>query len=251
MIYNQFAFIYDQLMNNAPYDEWIRFTEEILEKFQIKPKQIVDLGCGTGSIAIPLHKKGFQMVGVDLSEEMLAMAYDKMISQQVHFPLIQQDMRELELPNKADLILSYCDSLNYLHNIDEVATTFSKVNQQLADDGYFIFDLHSPYKLTHIFNGQTFAWNEEDVSVIWETEVDTEQLVVEHDLTFFVQQDGNENCYEKFEEQHRQQTYSIDTIQSVLAKNGFDLLATYGDFQLQNVTDQTERIFYIARKLGV
>ncbi|WP_339063798.1 class I SAM-dependent methyltransferase [Tepidibacillus marianensis] len=186
MIYNQFATIYDQLMQDAPYDEWVRLTEEIISKFQIDPKQVVDLGCGTGSIAIPLHKKGYQMLGVDLSEEMLAMAYDKMMEQQTHFPLIQQDMCELELPSKVDFIFSYCDSLNYLDSAHDLEITFQKVHDQLQEKGYFVFDLHSPYKITHIFNGQTFAWNEEDVSVIWETEVDVERLIVEHDLTFLL-----------------------------------------------------------------
>jgi len=248
MIYNQFATIYDQLMQEAPYDEWVRFTEEIISMFEIDPHQIVDLGCGTGSISIPLHKKGYQMLGVDLSEEMLAMAYDKMMGQQIHFPLIQQDMRELQLPNKVDLIISYCDSLNYLQSAEELEKTFKKVHYQLNNKGYFVFDLHSPYKITNIFNGKTFAWNEEDVSVIWETEVDAEHLIVEHDLTFFVQKD--ENCFEKFEEHHKQQTYTIELIKELLIKVEFELLATYGDFQLQPVTNETERIFYVARKLG-
>ncbi|TCS83780.1 class I SAM-dependent DNA methyltransferase [Tepidibacillus fermentans] len=246
MMYNRFAYIYDVLMKDAPYEEWIRFTEEIIDQYQINPNQIIDLGCGTGSIAIPLAKKGYQMIGIDLSEEMLSIAYDKMMDQHLQFPLLQQDMRELELQNQAELIIRYCDSLNYLIGLDYLRQTFVRVNQHLKKKGFFVFDLHSPYKLTHIFANQTFAWNEDDISVIWETTVDLEQLIVEHELTFFVEQD--DECYQKFEETHVQQTYPIEKVKQLLEETGFELLTTYGDFQLEPVRDTTERIFYIAQK---
>lgn len=246
LMYNKFAYVYDHLMKDAPYSEWVSITEAIIEKYHISPKQIVDLGCGTGNIALPLRQSGYQMVGIDLSADMLSIAHDKMAAKNLSFPLIQQDMREFNLPNKAELIISYCDSLNYLDGIEDVKQTFIQVNKHLSSGGYFIFDMHSPYKILQIYNQNTFAWNDEDISVIWLPEVDENELIVEHDLTFFVK--DSEACYEKFNEVHRQQTYSIKSVRKLLIDIGFEIIDIFGDFQLQPVNETTERIFYVARK---
>ena len=246
MNYHKFAYIYDELMKDAPYEEWVKLTLQLIEKLGINPKNIVDLGCGTGNIAIPLSKQGYQLTGIDLSEDMLSVAYDKMQENQVMFPLFQQNMMELELPHLAELIVSYCDSLNYLNGMEEVKQTFKQVHQNLEEGGYFFFDMHSPYKITKIFNQHSFAWNDEDISVIWLTDVDDEKLTVEHNLTFFVAQE--DHLYEKFHEVHMQQTYTIEQVNELLVETGYDLVATYGDFQLTPVTETTERIFYVAKK---
>ncbi|KXG43151.1 class I SAM-dependent DNA methyltransferase [Tepidibacillus decaturensis] len=246
MNYKKFAYVYDQLMKDAPYDQWIKITEMLVKKYNLHPSQIIDLGCGTGNIAIPLSKQGYQMIGVDLSEEMLSIAFDKMLESHVSFPLIQQNMMELDIDQKVGLIISYCDSFNYLHGIEEVKKAFIQVNKHLEDGAYFIFDMHSPYKFREVFHGQTFAWNDEDISVIWQTEVDIDQLMVNHDLTFFVKQ--SERCYEKFQETHIQQTYSMEMVKQGLEETGFELEEVFGDFQLQPVQENTERIFYVARK---
>ncbi len=246
MNYHKFANIYDQLMKDAPYEEWVKITEQLMEKLEIEPKSMIDLGCGTGNIAIPMSKRGYQLTGIDLSEDMLSVAYDKMQENQVMFPLFQQNMMELELPHQAELIFSYCDSLNYLNGLDEVKQTFIQVHKSLQEGGYFFFDMHSPYKITEVFNLHSFAWNEEDISIIWLTDVDEKELIVEHDLTFFVEQDNG--LFEKFHEVHQQQTYTIETIKELLVETGFSLITTYGDFQLAPVTETTERIFYVAQK---
>ncbi|OEF99005.1 hypothetical protein BHF71_10260 [Vulcanibacillus modesticaldus] len=245
MSYKKFAYVYDQLMKDAPYDEWIKFTKEIISKYKINPKIIVDLGCGTGSIAIPLSKEGFQVIGVDLSTDMLSIAYEKMMLNNTSFPLLEQDMKDFNLNTTVDLIISYCDSLNYLEGIDALRQTFVQVYKHLKSDGYFIFDMHSPHKITNVFN-QTFAWNEEDISVIWLTDVDEVQLSVEHDLTLFVA--NLDGAYEKIHEVHQQRTYSVDTVVKLLEEVGFKPLDVFGDFSLGPVTEDTERIFYVARK---
>ncbi|MGD9676757.1 MAG: class I SAM-dependent methyltransferase [Vulcanibacillus sp.] len=244
--YSSFAYVYDQLMSDAPYEEWIDFTNAIIEKYGINPKEIIDIGCGTGNLSIPLSKLGYEMIGVDLSNEMLAIAKEKMILNNVSFLLIEQDMLELDLDITAKLIISYCDSLNYLSGIEEIKTAFTKIHKHLGMGGYFIFDLHSAYKLTDIYNGQTYAWNDEDVSIIWLTDVNVTELTVEHDLTFFIKKE--DGSYAKFQEIHNQRTYQVDVIKELLEETGFELLDVYGDFEQEPVTETTERIFYVARK---
>lgn len=244
--YNNFAYVYDQLMSEAPYDRWIDFTKDLIDKYKIKPKKIIDIGCGTCNISIPLSKLGYEMIGVDISSEMLAMAKQKMLENNVSFLLIEQDMRELGLNDTADLAINYCDSFNYLADIKGLKETFGRIYNHLEIGGYFIFDLHSPYKITDIYNGQTYAWNDKDVSVIWIPDVNIDELTVEHDLTFFIKNDSG--CYDKFQEIHKQKTYSVEVIKEALEEAGFEIMDAYGDFELQPVTETTERIFYVAKK---
>lgn len=246
MKYTKMAYIYDELMKDTPYNEWIRFTENIVEKYKLNPNKILDLGCGTGNISIPLSAKGYRVVGVDISEDMLAVANEKIIANNQSIQLLQQDMKELELLEPVDLVISYIDSINYLNGLEEVKQTFKQVSKNLNSNGYFVFDLHSPYKLTNLFNNQTFAWNDEEISVIWLTDVDEEGLTVEHDLTFFVE--NAEGHYEKFNEIHMQQTYTIDTIKAALSDADLTLVDTYSNFNLSPVSEESERIFYIAKK---
>ncbi|MGD9679469.1 MAG: class I SAM-dependent methyltransferase, partial [Vulcanibacillus sp.] len=218
----------------------------IIDKYKINPKTIIDIGCGTGNISIPLSKLGYEMIGVDISTDMLAIAKEKMIANNVSFLLIEQDMLELDLGITVDLVISYCDSFNYLTDTDKIKKTFASIDKHLDLGGYFIFDLHSPYKITDIYNGQTYAWNDEDVSLVWLTDVNVDELTVEHDLTFFIKKEDGR--YDRLQEIHQQKTYPVDVIKELLEETGFEVLDVFSDFALQPLTDTTERIFYVARK---
>ena len=94
--YQNFAYVYDYLMKDAPYQEWVEFVKKIARKYQLDEKSILDIGCGTGELAIRLKEAGFQPTGVDLSEEMLAVAIQKANENQHDIPFYHQDMRALE-----------------------------------------------------------------------------------------------------------------------------------------------------------
>lgn len=246
MSYSKFAYLYDDLMKDAPYSDWIRITKELIKKYDINPNSIVDLGCGTGNITLLLSKEGYNLIGIDLSSDMLAVAYEKIHSQKLSVSLLEQNMKEFELAHTVDLVISFCDSMNYLNGFEEVRETFKRVYTNLNYGGYFIFDMHSPYKITDVFKDQTFAWNDEAISVIWQTEVDNSSLMVEHDLSFFVElEDG---LYERINETHKQQTYTSDTISELLSETGFELLELFADFNINHLDNQSERIFYVAKK---
>ncbi len=246
MNYKKFAYIYDLLMKDAPYSEWISLTKDIINKYHLNPNYILDLGCGTGNISIPLYESGYDVMGVDLSEDMLAIAYNKMNDKAISFPLIHQDMREMKASVPTDLIISYCDSLNYLEGKAEIEQTFHQVYHNLNEGGFFIFDMHTPYKFINEFSENTYAWHDEGVSIIWIPYVDEDQLVVEHDLTFFVKEDNG--LYSKVQEIHKQKTYTKATIKKLLKNAGFEVIEVFTDFQMQTIEETGERIFYIARK---
>ncbi|MEQ6389403.1 methyltransferase domain-containing protein [Bacillaceae bacterium S4-13-58] len=248
MSYQQFALIYDELMEDAPYDDWVKITQFFIKKYMSNVEHIVDLGCGTGEIAIRLAKHGYRVTGVDLSEEMLTLAQQKSYS--IDNPQwICQDIRKLEGFKEVPLIVSYCDVLNYILEEDELEEVFQKVYQSLNEKGLFIFDIHSPYYVQHVLRNQTFTQIDDEVSFVWLCEEGLRPLEVIHDLTFFVQSNQYRTLYERYDEQHVQKTYPLSTYEGLLKKTGFHILDIFGDFiEGQEPGEEDHRIFFVCQK---
>ncbi len=246
MTYNRFAYLYDELMNDVPYDKWLQFVNDVFQKYEINQPTILDIGCGTGTLPILLAKQNYSISGVDLSEEMLSVAMAKAEQERVQIPFYQQNMMELEGFNQLDCITIFCDSLNYLNSEDQVLQTFEKVHESLKDQGIFLFDVHSPYKIEEIFGEETFFIDDEELSLVWSCTQGDQPLSVEHDLVFFMKEE-NHDSYERFEEYHIQRTFPIETYRALLHQAGFDVKEMIGDFDLA-VEAKTERIFFIATK---
>src|SRR5690625_4574658 len=145
MAYGQFAYVYDELMKHAPYDRWTTFTTNVLKKYGVSPNTIVDLGCGTGELAIRLALKGYEMIGVDQSNDMLTAASSKAYDENLHIQWIKQDIRELSGFESTDVFISFCDVLNYVTELKDLQTIFEHVYESLTDGGLFVFDFHSIY----------------------------------------------------------------------------------------------------------
>ena len=137
MTYNRFAYLYDQLMNDVPYERWVQFLKDAFQKYEMLQPSILDIGCGTGTLPISLAKLNYSISGVDLSEEMLSVAMAKAELEKVNIPFFQQNMVELEGFNQLDCVTIFCDSLNYLETEDQVKQTFIRVNESLKDNGLF------------------------------------------------------------------------------------------------------------------
>lgn len=247
MIYQGFAYIYDQLMKDAPYDKWVSFIMESILTYNRHAKSILDVGCGTGEIAIRLAIQQLNVTGVDLSEDMLAVAQSKLDEKKVNVLFLQQDMRELTgFSNPFDIVTICCDSLNYLESIEDVQATFHAVYHQLKDQGLLIFDVHSIYKIHTIFAGTTFADQDDDISFIWNSYLADEPNSVEHDMSFFVRRD---ELYERYDELHYQRTFTIDEYTLCLESASFEVIKVCSDFNFgENPTSTTERLFFIAKK---
>ncbi|WP_046173890.1 class I SAM-dependent DNA methyltransferase [Domibacillus indicus] len=241
MSYSRFASVYDALMQDAPYNEW----EEYLQK-EVKPGPLLDIGCGTGELAVRFARAGFQVTGVDLSEEMLTIAREKAEANGVTIPLFQQDMRELDSLGMFDTAVIFCDSLNYLKTEEDVKQTFQSVFRHLKDGGLFLFDVHSIYKIKDVFLKNTFADAAEDVSFIWNAFPGENENSVEHELTFFVRTEDEK--YERFDELHCQRTFTPENYAKWLNEAGFQLEAITADFTNQAPGFESERIFLKAKK---
>jgi SAM-dependent methyltransferase len=247
MSYEHFAYLYDELMQDAPYDEWVRFVSEKLQKYQVNGMDMLDLACGTGELSVRFAKEGFSVSGVDLSADMLAVAQAKAQEHGQQIPFYEQDMANLEGHQEFDIIGIFCDSLNYLKSESDVIDTFANVFNHLKDDGLFTFDVHSTYKISEVFINQTFSFVEDHLSYIWNSFPGEYPDSVEHELTFFVL-DEQTGKYDRFDELHFQRTYSVEQYTDWLEAAGFDILEVCADFENKQPQPMSERIFFIARK---
>ncbi|MEH7505984.1 class I SAM-dependent methyltransferase [Neobacillus drentensis] len=248
MSYQQFAYLYDELMKDAPYDGWVQFVKDRCVKYNVTGARLLDLACGTGELSVRLAQEGFQVTGVDLSEDMLAVAQSKAEDVGVRIPFFQQNMADLVGQEDFDVIGCFCDSLNYLQTEEEVIATFSNIFEHLTDEGIFIFDVHSIYKISHLFINQTFASSEDQVSYIWNSFPGESPNSVEHELSFFVLEERT-GKYDRFDELHFQRTYSVQQYSNWLTEAGFEVLEVCADFENSEPLSQSERIFFIARKI--
>jgi SAM-dependent methyltransferase len=246
MNYEKFAYMYDKLMSDAPYDQWVSFVLEVMKQNEIVNGKILDVGCGTGNIAIPLSELALAVTAVDLSAEMLMIAQAKSQEKQTDVKFFQQDMRELEGLGTFDVVISLCDSINYLNNQDEVATTFQGVYDHLNNSGIFIFDVHSIYKIDEIFRGNTFADSGEEIAYIWECFAGESDHSIEHELSFFMK--NERGLYERFDELHKQRTYPIEVYKQALENTGFTVEQVTGDFSLATLPKNSLRWFFVAKK---
>jgi SAM-dependent methyltransferase len=246
MSYRQLAYVYDLLMKDAPYEGWLQFIDRVLKKYDHPMHNVLDLACGTGALSIPLASNGSKVVGIDLSEDMLAMANHKSQERGLSIEWIQQDMTELDLPYQMDTILCFCDSLNYVLTAERVKQTFQRIYDQLTPNGLFLFDIHSLHKIQHVFGDQFFGTTDEEISLLWQCFYDDERVTVDHELTFFVQQD--EDMYQRFDEVHTQKGYPLEDILQWLAQCGFELKEVTADFSDMTPVTESERLFIVAQK---
>lgn len=245
MSYQRFAYLYDELMEDAPYSEWLSFVKTSMSKYLKNGTRFLDVGCGTGSMTILLAKEGFDVTGVDLSSDMLMVAKEKAETEKVSISLFQQDMRELEGLGSFDYVTILCDSLNYILTEEDVKRTFLSARNHLTAGGLLLFDVHSIHKINEIFIGQTFGSNEERLSYIWQCYEGELENSVEHDLSFFIQ---NGTKYDRYDELHTQRTFSVDDYTQWLIECGYDLLNVSADFLPEDPSDESERILFVAKK---
>jgi SAM-dependent methyltransferase len=247
MTYEKFAYLYDELMKDVPYEEWVQFINKEASAYGITGKKLLDLACGTGELSIRLAEEGYEVTGVDLSTEMLTVAREKAERKGHSLFLVEQNMSELEGLGEYDMIGIFCDSLNYLPAEQDVIRTFGKVQLHLKQGGLFLFDVHSLYKMHTLFIDQTYAYNGDEISYIWQCYEGEHSHSVEHELTFF-KLDHATHQYDRYDELHMQRTFPVEQYEKWLLDSGFELLKVTADFSDAKPEEQSERIFFTTRK---
>ena len=172
--YTGFAQVYDTFMDNIPYKQWAVYLTALLEEYGVKDGLVLELGCGTGSMTRLLAGRGYDMIAVDNSEEMLMIAREKSMEDPGGILYLLQDMRSFELYGTVRAVVSICDSMNYITQPEDLCQVFKLVNNYLDPGGIFIFDMNTLYKYREVLGERTIAENREDCSFIWDNYYDEE-----------------------------------------------------------------------------
>ena len=263
--YTSFASVYDTFMDNVPYEEWGEYIYSLLCRYGVRDGIVLDLGCGTGTMTEILAGYGYDMIGVDNSEDMLELAMEKRIASGHDILYLLQDMREFELYGTVRAVVSVCDSVNYITEPEELAGVFRLVNNYLDPGGIFIFDFNTEYKYREVMGDCTIAEDRGPCSFIWDNCYYEEERINEYDLTLFIREgtapgqnegaeedDTEENgaLYRKYTETHFQRGYTLEEIRELLSSAGLIFQAAYDMDTREAAGEKSERVCVIARECG-
>ena len=264
--YQAFASVYDKLMNDVPYDEWVERIDRDIRKYGVSETSgdrreaaseeeavlaserdlVVDLACGTGVVTRKLFDRGYDVFGVDISSEMLTRAFDSDDGRGIMY--LNQDICELDLYSTIGTAICICDSLNYLLSDDELEAAFAGVSNFLYPGGVFIFDCNTSYKYRETIGESTIAEAGEDVSFIWENYYDEDENVNEYDLTLFIKRE--DGLYERAEETHLQRGIEKEDIEKLAGKCRLEIVLISDSDTDREVNEDTERIYAVLKKPG-
>lgn len=244
--YGKFAKIYDELINcDIDYKAWADFILDICAAESVSFEDYLDIACGTGNMAVQIGKSFKETWLVDISEEMLSEAESKLRNQGIKAKFIRQDITNLKLNKKFDLVTCCLDSTNYILNEKDLLRYFSNVREHLKEEGLFIFDINSYYKLKTIMGNNLYSYDDEKVTYIWENSFNNE--ITEMYLTFFVKEG---DVYRRFDEQHKERAYEEKTIAEILERSGLQILHKFDGYENKKPEENTERIVYVTKKKG-
>ncbi|MCR4694818.1 MAG: class I SAM-dependent methyltransferase [Pseudobutyrivibrio sp.] len=242
--YTSFESVYDRYMDNVPDDTWTANITTLSEKYNMPMEIVCDLGCGTGQITRRLAAEGYDMIGIDVSYDMLMEAQTHEDSQGILY--LCQDMRDFELYGTVGAVVSLCDSINYLRDRSELLTVCKLVNNYLDPKGLFIFDV----KTRHFYEqlgSNTIAENREEGSFIWENDFDPETGDNAYFLTIY--EENEEGSFDRFEEEHLQHAFDVQEIKDVIKESGLELLEILDVATMSEPGEDSDRLYFIAREV--
>ena len=242
-MYQGFAEIYDRLMNDVNYESWADHYTRLLSIYGVCGGKVCECACGTGSLTLPLQRRGFQMTGVDLSREMLWQAAQKARKNGIAIPFVQQDMRSLNLHRPVDAVLATCDGVNYLLTEEDMMSFLRAAKRSIQPGGALIFDVSTPYKLKNILCGGLMCEDLEDVTYIWQNTWNERTKTVNLDLCFFIREEDGR--YRRMEEHQRQRAWDTELLKELLWKAGFRAVCLYSEGTL-NAAKETDQRWHIA-----
>ncbi len=244
--YRSFAWVYDMFMDNIDYPAWCEYLSGLLVQHGVEDGLVLELGCGTGSMTELLAERGYDMIGIDNSAEMLEIAMEKKAESGHDILYLMQDMREFELYGTVRAVVSVCDCMNYILEEEDLLEVFRLVNNYLDPGGIFIFDMNTLYKYKNLLGDSTIAETRDEGSFIWENYFDEETSVNEYALTLFLPE--GEDLYRKYEEFHYQKAYDYKRVIELLQEAGLEFVAVYDAFTQEPPKRRSERIYLIARE---
>ncbi len=249
--YGDFAYYYDLLTGNVDYESRSDYISSLLAENGVGKGILLDLACGTGTMSLLLSAKGYDVVGVDASEEMLSQAQEKKMEKGADIIFLCQKMEELDLFGTINAAVSTLDSLNHVTDEETLKEIFRRVSLFMEDGGVFLFDVNTPYKHREVLGDNTFVYDMEDVYCVWQNSTD-EELLTQVSLDIFEKDSEceDDDVYYRYSEEFCEKGYDLDKIKEYLEQNKFEVLAMYEEMTKQPVDDETQRAVFVAKKHG-
>ena len=242
--YHNLAASYDRLTNDVDYEAIVAFYHEILKQEGILPKSAVDLACGTGSVTLLLAQKYDRVIGVDMSEEMLTVAFQRAVEQETMPTFVCQKLQQLHLPRGVDMAVCALDGLDYILDPMDCKEAIRRVYKALNPGGIFIFDVNTPEKL-RAMDGQIFLDEDDDVYCVWRGEFDEETNICSYGMDLFQRQD---DVWHRSFEEHQEYAYTVPQLTEYLKAAGFKHIRVYADGKMEAPAEGEQRIYFSARK---
>lgn len=250
--YSAIACVYDQINSEIDYCAWADFIEKCFSKYlPSKPSLVLDLACGTGSMTFELQSRGYDMIGADMSEDMLSEAYEKAYDKGIdNILFLRQDMRSFELYGTVGAVVCCLDSVNYLTEDGDIEKCFATVHNYLDPDGLFVFDVNTPYKFENIYGNNHYIFESRDsygndAYCGWQNDYDKESKLCNFSLSVFTcNADGK---YQRADEEQTERCYTESEIKNALIKSGFEFLGIFADYEFSSPQENTERWYIVAK----
>ncbi len=244
--YEALAAVYDRLGEKPDYNEYAAFFSACCARYDITPSLVLDLGCGTGAMTLALAARGYDMIGVDGSEQMLSRAYERMWGEgKSGILFLQQDMREFELYGTVGAVVSTLDCVNYLVDDGDIDKCFALVHNYLDPDGLFLFDVNTPYKFDTVYGDNAYVLEDDTSLCAWQNDYDKESGLCRFYLSVFTE--GKDGKYTREDEEQTERCYTQAQLTDALSRAGFADIAFFGNYQFNAPDAHTERWYVAAR----
>lgn len=248
MSYDIFSSVYDILTENVEYEKIAHKICSLLHKNGVDGGLLLDLGCGTGTLSFLLEKNGYDVIGVDASEDMLIVANEKKYDENSNTMFLCQKAEDLDLFGTIDCAISVLDTINHIDSLEKIEKAFSRVSLFMNMGGIFIFDINTPFKHEKILSDNTFIYDMDEVYCAWQNSYNKETATTNIDLDFFIKNE-DDDLYERYSESFSEYAYNTQDILNILEKCGFDIINTYDDYSDNPVNAETQRITVVAKKI--
>lgn len=243
--YRFFASCYDNLTCNVDYGQMADFLHGSLSSQGITGGLLLDIACGTGTLSMEMAKRGYEVIGIDASPDMLSTAQTKAWQNETNILFLCQEMQNLDLYGTVDAAICSLDSLNHITDTNTLAKTLERIHLFLNPGGIFIFDVNTPYKHREILGDNAFVFECGELFTVWRNEYDPSAEKVSIQLDFFREKG---KLYERITESFEEKAYSDAALSALLSKTGFEILSRFDDYSHRLVTDATQRIVYLTKK---
>ena len=247
--YELIAPFYDIFNKDVSHAAWADLAEKCFTRFEGRVESVLDLGTGTGSLALELARRGYDMIGVDASEEMLSVAHRRAeeagLSERILW--LCQKMTDFELYGTVEAVVSSLDCINHLLSPAQLRECFRLVHNYLVPNGLFLFDVNTPYKFEHVYGDRDYVLEEDGALCAWQNLYREKSGLCDFYISLFTEQ--RDGSYLREDTVERERRYTLRALKSALGETGFELLGVYGTTELDAPEENSGRWYLLAKAI--